>query len=181
MDHTGRTDIRLIVEDEQSLYTTFSPEDEFEQSVKSYIKSKLIGKEDKKNISLTVVSRKPMDEERFRSAVSNWTREETRMYKKEEKETLRTLIGLLIFGSVIIVMSIALETHHSVVKYSLMPIMGSLALTEAARIIIINMPTIRIGKWLVGQMENHKVVSFEYNDKNSGEAAAGKSPEDLSE
>ena len=82
MNHAEQQNIRLVVDDEQALYTSFSPEDEFDESVKSYIRSKAASKDQTKSISLTVISKEPMDEERFRAAVSNWIRDERELKKK---------------------------------------------------------------------------------------------------
>ena len=69
MHQVEQANIILVVEGEKSLYTNFSPEAEFDHNVKEYIKSKIAGNEDK-SIRLTVVSQDPLDEEKFRSAVS---------------------------------------------------------------------------------------------------------------
>ncbi len=52
------------------------PAPEFGMFVKSYIRSKISVTGKLKRISLTVLSEKPLDEERFRSAVSNWIQDE---------------------------------------------------------------------------------------------------------
>ena len=170
MNHTDQTNIRLVVEDEQTLYTSFSPEDEFDESVKTYIKAKIVGREDKKNIRLTVVSQKPINEEKFRFAVYNWTKEEAKKLRRDEKYTIFLMMGLLLFGSISLMVSIALENYYAVVKYSLLPIMGSLALTEAVRVLIINLPTISIERRMIKEIERHNVIKFEYaSDKKAWE------------
>ena len=75
-DHKEQKNISIVVENEQELYTSLSPEDEFNDSVKSYIRSKITGGGMKRYVGLTVISRTPIDEDRFRSAVSNWARDE---------------------------------------------------------------------------------------------------------
>ena len=60
--------IRLLVKDEQSLYSPFSPDAEFSEPVKSYIRAKTLGDDFKQQIKLTVISSAPLDEERFRTA-----------------------------------------------------------------------------------------------------------------
>ena len=96
-DHKEQRNIRLVVENEQDLYTTFSPTDEFNDSVKGYIRSKMTSRGFNRYTGLTVVSRKHIDEKRFRSAVSNWVRDEKRVLSQNRKETVRMLIGLLLF------------------------------------------------------------------------------------
>ena len=148
MGNAEQTNIKLIVDDEQSLYVSFSPEDEFSDSVKSYIRSKLSdGMHSRQGIDMTVISRKPIDEERFRSAVSNWIRDEKVSFNKREKETLISLIGGLVFGSLLLILSIVMEQRVEVLKYSLLPIMGSLALSKAASVLVVDVPTIRVERW----------------------------------
>ena len=69
MERTGQKDIRIVVEDENSLYSSFSPDDEFNEAVKAYIRSRLSDGISRQSINMTVIARSPMDEERFRAAV----------------------------------------------------------------------------------------------------------------
>ncbi len=55
MNHAEQQNIRLVVDDEQALYTSFSPEDEFDEPVKTYIRSKAAGKDQTKSINLNPV------------------------------------------------------------------------------------------------------------------------------
>ena len=143
MGNAEQTNIKLIVDDEQSLYVSFSPEDEFSDSVKSYIRSKLSdGMHSRQGIDMTVISRKPIDEERFRSAVSNWIRDEKESFNKREKETRISLIGGLVFGSLLLILSIVMEQRVEVLKYSL--------------------PTIRVERWFFTEIEKNSVITFEY-------------------
>ena len=156
MDQTRDDNIKLVVNDEQTLYNAFSPEDEFSEPVKSYIKSKIASADRCRSFNMTVLSREPIDEERFRSAVSNWT---------HEKKTIRTLIGMLIFGSIMLVLTLSLQKQIVELKYSLMPIMGTLALNNAVTIIIKDMPDISVKKWILNEMEKHNVITFEYGNE----------------
>ena len=158
--------VRLVVDDENMLYTSFSPEDELDESVKSYIRSKIEGDKLRQYFQLTVISREPLDEARFRSAVSNWIKDEKALLSGKEKETIIRLIGSLIFGSIMLVLSIELEAQIDVVKYSLMPIMGSLALSSAAGILVETIPTIRATKWLLRETERNNLITFEYGCDN---------------
>jgi hypothetical protein len=85
MDNAEQKNIRLVVDDEPKLYTPLSPEDEFNEPVKAYIRSKIAGKDDCQSISLTVMSRDLLNEEKFRSAVSNWIRDEKAVFRKRIK------------------------------------------------------------------------------------------------
>ena len=155
--------ITLVVDDEQSLYTKFSPEADFCDSVKSYIRSKVAAKVDGQGICMTVRSRTPLDEARFRSAISSWISDEKAIFQKVERDLLRALASLLIVGSVMIVLSLSLEKLVEVLKYSLIPILGSLALSKAAGIMIINMPINSRNKKLLREMEEESRITFEYD------------------
>ena len=74
------------------------------------------------------------------------------------------LIGTLIFGSVMLLLCLSLEKIIDVLQYSLMPIMGSLALSKSASIIIMDMPLIRAKRWILEGMEKKNVITFEYEN-----------------
>ena len=162
-DHNEQQYIRLVVDDEPSLYSTFSPEDEFSDSVKGYIRSKMITGGFKRYAGLTVISRKPIDEDRFRLAVVNWVRDEKAVFKSDRKETLRLMIAMLIFGSLLVVCNIKLQQKFEVARYSLVPIMGSLSLSRATGILIIDLPILSSKIKALNRMEKGSVVTFEYH------------------
>lgn len=167
MGNTETKEIRIVADDESLLYASFSPDAEFSDQVKSYIRSKMAGGNYRQRVDLTVISREPIDEERFRSAASNWIRDERVTFRKREKDTLIRLIGLLIFGSIMIVASIAGERQYDVLKYSLMPVMGSLSLGSAARILIMEMPVIRVERWFFKKIAENSVIRFEYGQEDA--------------
>lgn len=167
MEITEQMDIRLVVSDEQTLYNPFNPEVEFGRDVKSYIQSKAATGDPGQSISLTVISREALDEDRFRAAVANWITEERALFRRKEKETKRMLAGLLVIGSILFVLSLALQKQFEVLKYSLLPILGSLALSKAAGILIIDMPTVRSQRWMLDEMERNNVITFEYIDEET--------------
>ena len=73
------------------------------------------------------------------------------------------LIGLLAFGSIFLMVSLALQQRFEVLKYSLLPIMGSLALSKATGILLIDMPTIRAQRWMLNELEKKNMITFEYD------------------
>lgn len=162
MDRIKHNNIRLVVNEEHSLYMPYAPDAEFNYPVKEYIRSKSTIEDPGQSIDLTVISRETLDEERFRTAVSNWIREEKALFRVKEKETIRTLVGLLVFGSIFIMFSIALQKRFEVLKYSLLPVLGSLALSKATGILIIDMPTIRAQRKMISDLEKKSVITFEY-------------------
>ena len=60
-----------------------------------------------------------------------------------------------------IISSLALIDYNDVLRYSLLPIIGSLALSKAAAILVIDMPAFRAQKWILKSMEKNNVISFE--------------------
>ena len=163
--------IQLVVDDEEALYAGFSPEDEFDESVKAYIKSKAVDKDRHQGISLVVSSQKPLDERRFRAAVADWIGDERSMFKRTEKETLVTLFGSLAFGSLMIILSVVLGQQYDVLQYSLIPIMGSLALGKAAGILVMTLPINSANKKVLEEMEDTSTVTFLYGKRAAGGAA----------
>ena len=161
-DHNEQQYIRLVVDDEPSLYSTFSPEDEFSDSVKGYIRSKMTVGGFKRYAGLKVISREPIDEDRFRLAITNWVREEKELFKSDRRETLRLMIGMLVFGSLLVVFNIKLQQKYEVARYSLVPIMGSLSLSRATGILIIDLPIISSKIKALNRMEKGSMVTFEY-------------------
>lgn len=161
-DHKEKKNISIVVENEQELYTLLSPEDEFNDSVKSYIRSKITGGGMKRYVGLTVISRTPIDEDRFRSAVAHWARDEKEALGSDRKEKLRLLIGLLVFGSILVVFSIKLQQKYEVARYSLVPIMGSLSLSRATGILIIDLPILSSQIKAFNRVERGSEVTFEY-------------------
>jgi hypothetical protein len=76
----------------------------------------------------------------------------------------------LILGSVLIIVSLALEKHFTLMKYSLIPILASFALGKAAGILIKELPENGITKAVINTMEHNSMITFEYG--------GGQSPED---
>lgn len=164
---TENRDIKIVVTDEKDLYSKFSPENEFNDSVKSYIRSKITDESNTKGISLTVISPKPVDEEKFREAAANWVSGEKAKFRAKEKNTYFTLIGLLIFGSIMLVLCLSLQKNIYELQYSLMPIMGSLALSKATGILVIDIPVIHAQRWILNEMNKYNVIKFEYGSDHN--------------
>ncbi len=165
MEYTEKTNIRLIVDDEQSLYIRFSPEAELSEGVRSYIKSKIAGKYLNNDISLTVISSAPIDETRFKAAVMNWIREEKEKLSQDVKTTLRLLVGMLAVATIFIILSMSLTKQYNVISYTIIPVLGSVALGRAAGICVTEMPIKHASLQLVREMENNSKIFFEYGDQ----------------
>ena len=153
--------VEIVVNDENDLYTPLSPDNEFEQGVRSYIKSKiaLIGYDH--NIGLKVISPAPIDEERFRSAVKNWIRDEKISMEQALRESNRIMFGMLVIASVFIILSLVLSKYISVLSYTIIPVLGSVALGRAAGIFITEMPVIKAKQKMADELEMNSPVIFE--------------------
>ena len=157
----GSADIRLFVENEQDLYLSFSPKDEFNTGVKEYIRLKAACADYNSNIRLIVTCSAPIDEERFRSAVANWILEEKVIFRQESKVTHRMLIGMLVIASVFITLSLSLAQHFSVLSYTIIPVLGTVALSRAAVICLTDVPINKAKQRLLNEWEKNSVIVFE--------------------
>ena len=169
MDELKPMNIRIAVEDESSLYNQFSPEAEFSGALKEHIRSKTAVKDEHQSIYLTVMSQVPLDEERFRSAVSNWIRDEKVVFRKRIKDLIYKLAVHLITGSVLIILSLLLQERFEMLKYSLLPIMASFGLGNAVGIILEELPNSGRMKFLLKEMEQYSVITFEYGSGQNPE------------
>ena len=82
----------------------------------------------------------------------------------EQKNNLRTLIGLLVVGSILIIASISLQQFNELLRYTLLPVMGSLALSRSARILILEMPVVNAKQKIIKQIEQSNKIIFKYDD-----------------
>ncbi len=156
--------VRILVTDEALLYSPFSPDDEFHSDFKLYIRSKMsVGAYDRR-VKMTVLSRVRLDEDKFRRAVADWVREEQALFARKYTETIRLLIGLLAVGSIMILLCLGFRTQSSVLRYSILPVMGSLSLTRAGGILLIDLPTVKATKWLIRELEHNSEIVFEYEE-----------------
>lgn len=164
MGQRNYKDVKLIVTNEESLYLPFSDGDEFSFSVRDYIKTKYSGAEIGDFLRLTVVSSAPIDEDRFRSAVTNWVQEEKLKFRQEEKTTNRMLIGMLVIASLFIILSLQLEKQVAALSYTIIPVLGSVALGRAAGICLTDLPINRARKQMLHDMEQNSPIIFELQD-----------------
>ena len=160
----GSTDIRLLVNNEQDLYTPLSPESEFRQEVKDYIRKKAACADYNNNFRLRVICSSPVDEQKFRADVASWAREEKISFSQESKATNRLLIGMLVIASVFIILSLYLAKYLSVLSYTIVPVLGSVALGRAAGIFLSDLPINTAKQRLIDEWEKKSIIVFEYPD-----------------
>ena len=163
MDNTDNTNINLVVDDEELLYTPFNPDPEFSEPVKAYVRSRMAVIDYKKDIKLTVISRDPLDERRFKAAVYGWISDEKKKYKNDEKNLFRLFVGMLVFGSIMIVCSLNLVKLNETIQYTILPILGSFALGRAVRILIMEMPILKAQEKMIDELEKNDIIVFKYD------------------
>ncbi len=152
MDQHASDTVTLIVRDEDSLYTPFSPDGEFSDSVKRYIVSKVSPANHDYAIRMRVISSVPLDEERFREAVRSWVSAEKKAFSQESKVSRRMLIGMLAVASAFIFLSIFMQTRIEVLKYTIIPVLGSVALGNRAK------------RQMIDQIEQNSTIEFIVKD-----------------
>ena len=164
MDDTKQATIKLVVKDEDDLYSPFSPDDELSDAVKQYIKTKAGGIEYNRIIDLTVISRDHLDEEKFRRAVKSWIRDEKAVNEVNQKNTLNLMFKLLLFGSIMIIASIYIVKKNTLLQYSLLPIIGSLSLSRAVHKMIIEYPIVLAERKIIESLEKNSTIIFDYTE-----------------
>lgn len=157
-------DITIIVNDEDALYVPYSPESIFSDGIKSYIRSKAAEANSGNGVRLIVKSPFAMEEEKFRTAVRNWARDERALLNREEKISRHILIAMLIFASVFIILSMYLEKYSNVFSSTIIPVLGSVALGRAAGMCVMDMPVNSAKKRLIKEVEENSTVLFERTD-----------------
>ncbi len=70
----------------------------------------------------------------------------------------------LFTGSVLIILSLLLQERFEMLKYSLLPIMASFALGNAVGIMLEELPNNGRMKFLIKEMEQYSLTTFEYGN-----------------
>lgn len=164
MNLYGVTELKMAVKNEEDLYTPLSPDSEFNIGVKNYLSSKVALAEFKNNISLTIISSVPLDEDRFRSAIANWIHDEKIVFEQTSRISNRMLIGMLLVASLFITVSLSLVEHANVFSYTIIPVLGSVALGKAAGICITEIPINNAKLKLINELEKNNTIIFKYTD-----------------
>lgn len=167
----GTTEIRLKVDKEENLYNPLNPESEFSYGVKNYLRTQMTRAGYKTSFRLRVLSSTAMDEEKFREASANWMREEKSLLRQEAKQSNRMLMGMLLIASFFIILSLSLTKHISVLSYTIIPVLGSVALGRAAGICLTDLPINTAKRNMIDEMESQNNIIFEYAEDPG--AAAG--------
>lgn len=156
--------VTLVVEDEQSLYTPFSPDSEFNENVKQYIRSKFFDMDLRQDLRLTVISSSPLDEERFRSAAAVWIEEERAKYRVEEQNSVRLQRALFLIGATIVVVSTILKPHIEPLTFAVILIIGTAILGKGVTNWYEDVPALKARRWLLKEAEKKDTVLFEVKE-----------------
>lgn len=154
--------IRLLVNDEQSLYTPFSPDDELSEPVKSYIRSKVIGHDYRQEIKLTVISSSPLDEEKFKSAIANWIEDERAVFEQNEKQSTTLTSAIFIIGVSIIILLSLLKQHLEPLTAAIILIIGTGLTAKGVQRWYEQVTTFKAKKWLTAEKGKKSTIVFEY-------------------
>lgn len=158
--NTNIRNINILVKDEEELYNSLSPDNEFNMNLKLYLRSKCTNMKLSDSISLTVLHSDPIDEGRFREAVTHWIEEEKAVFKQESSISNHLLVGMLVIASVFIILSLSLQKRFDVLSYTIIPVLGSVALGRAAGIFIVDMPINNAKKQLLSKLEQKNIIVF---------------------
>ena len=156
--------INLLVKDEQSLYTPFSPVAEFNEPVKSYIRSKILLHDYKQQIKLTVISSSPLDEEKFRSAAANWIEDEIALFAQDEKNSTHLPTAMFIIGVLIIILVSLLKQYFEPLTYAIILIIGTAVAGKGVTNWYEHVPAIKARKWLSEEIDKTSTIEFEYTE-----------------
>lgn len=63
MNNAESVNITIVADNEEKMYQQFSPEDEFSDPMKAYIRSKMASADYRQHIDITVKAREPINEE----------------------------------------------------------------------------------------------------------------------
>ena len=159
--------IRLLVKDEQSLYTPFSPDDEFSEPVKTYIRSKALGDDYKQQIKLTVISSAPLDEDKFRSASANWIEEEKALFEQNEKRATQLPTAMFIIGALIIILVTLFKSYFEPLTFAIILIIGTAVIGKGVTNWYEHVPAYKAKKWLATEIDKTSTIEFLYEDDNS--------------
>ena len=86
------------------------------------------------------------------------------MFAREDKITSRTLISLLVFASFFIILSMYLSKYDNVFSYTIIPVLGSVALGRAAGMFITELPVSKGKKHYMDIVEKNSTIVFERID-----------------
>ena len=163
--------IRLLVKDEQSLYSPFSPDAEFSEPVKSYIRSKTFGDDYKQQIKLTVISSSPLDEEKFRSSASKWVEEEKAVFEQNYRRFIHLPRAMFIIGVLIIILVSLLKPYFEPLTHAIILIIGTAVAGKGVVNWYEQVPAIRARKWMTEEINNTSTIVFEYTDGQDSSGA----------
>ena len=161
MSNKGFKNVTLQVDNEQNLYNSLSPEPEFTIGVIAYVKSRIIGKDVLGDVRITVVSEKPIDEEKFRIAAGNWVQRERELLQQENKR-LSFIQALMLGLSVLfLLVHVMLESVLGDMPYDFFATIGTFCMGQTVAILVTEIPKNRIKKSFLRLIAGEYELVFE--------------------
>ena len=73
-------------------------------------------------------------------------------------------MGMLVIASIFIILSLYMSKRFDVLSYTIIPVLGSVALGRAAGIIIVDLPTNKAKQVLLDELGVKSTIVFELKD-----------------
>ena len=152
--------VKLQIENESDLYNSFDPDEiTFTEEVRSYILRQLDKADVDREISFQVLCSRPVSEEKLKKAVDAWIREAKEDLHEKNRENMIHQLWMFGIGVLFLYLSIVLQEKVSVVWFTVLSTIGSLAIWEAASIWIIENPKSLKEKKNIEKLEKNVKIS----------------------
>jgi len=116
---------------------------------------------------LTVISSSPLDEERFRSAIANWIKDEKTLFIRKEKQSVQLPSAMFIIGASIIILITLLRQFIELLTYAVILIIGTAVLGRGVTNWYEHTLGIKAKKWLLSELNKTNVIVFQNDERNS--------------
>ena len=155
--------IKIKVDEEKDLYNSFDADDVLlSEDVKSYITGRLVGRKLGDHVEIMIVSSNPIDKDRLRKAFHTWNTEEEQDIKREYRRNILQQFWMFVVGVVFIALSLFFEDKVGMVWYTVLSTIGAFSMWEAASILIIQNPRLRMRKKITKAIgKNARIKYFE--------------------
>lgn len=157
-------EVVIKITDEKDLYNSFSPEKEFSEDVVSYIGKRIDRQRNNRGLLVKVLSEKPINEKDFETALQNLIINEKERVARLKQIMFYKQLWMFSVGTFFIAISLFLQSHISVLPYTILSTIGAFAMWEAAAIWIIEKPKLKIRKKLIDKYTLGYKIEFELSE-----------------
>ena len=162
-------DIQLHFGDKTPVFEPLNPNPEFHKEVKRYLALQFLDEDYGKDIRLTVTYSASLDEERFRTALSNWFWRRGWDLEREQRRNGYEQISRLAVGILLTFACVALQQYEDEIGYKILSIVTSFSLSRVVSIWLSTMPTNQIQRGVNRYIAQHTIIVFRHQDeKNVG-------------